>query len=236
MMKTFLQTLLLALSLLFNLFFAGGYLQARRQLEQTAVPAETSTVSDVREALQLDPTQEALFASLHERIQSVREEARTAMMAARTEVSALLDDPSSSPAQIDEAMERMLNIRRSVREDEMTTLREFLDVLSTEQQNAMMQKLIFRDARGERDDRRESRFHRFDRDGDGELSAEERALMRDELRRHHDDFRDRVERHRDMRRRLHERFDANGDGVLDDAEREALTEWRRSQDDQRRGE
>jgi hypothetical protein len=70
-------------------------------------------------------------------------------------------------------------------------------------------------AAGEQAERRERMLERFDTDGDGQLSEDERAEAR-----------------ASMRERMLDRFDANGNGELDDDERAvARQEMRR-----RRGE
>ena len=53
---------------------------------------------------------------------------------------------------------------------------------------------------------------RADTDGDGTLSDEEKAAVKDRLAQHHDGER---------REELKERFDTNGDGTIDESEREA---------------
>ena len=72
-----------------------------------------------------------------------------------------------------------------------------------------------KDARGERPSREEMRV-RFDTDGDGQLSEEERAAMRE--------ARGDGRGERPSREELLERFDADGDGELSEQERAALRE------------
>jgi Ca2+-binding EF-hand superfamily protein len=62
---------------------------------------------------------------------------------------------------------------------------------------------------GEMQKRRQDFMERFDADGDGELSEEERQAVRDYFRQR---------REEQMQRRLVERFDADGDGVLNEEE------------------
>lgn len=69
--------------------------------------------------------------------------------------------------------------------------------------------------------RRKEFMDRFDTDGDGELSEEERDVMREEMR---------ARRQEMMLERMTERFDADGDGVLNEEEKlnaEAELEARR---------
>lgn len=81
----------------------------------------------------------------------------------------------------------------------------------------------------------ESRLAKFDTDGDGSLSDEERRAMMENMRR---EWESRMDKNGDgvvdenerldamlespRGRRMIERFDANGDGMLDDAERQAI--------------
>ncbi|MCA9297387.1 MAG: periplasmic heavy metal sensor, partial [Phycisphaerales bacterium] len=221
-------TLVFALSLLFNLFFAIGYAQARRQAASTSVPAEKTPVGvQVSEALELDQPQEEVYQSLRQRLRAVREDTMADMRAVQEELAAALQDPNPDRERMQQAMDRIDAMGRALREAEIQTLREFLDVLNTEQQNALLARLMFNPRRGGGRESTESLRRSFDADGDGTLSDEEWSNLHRDMQRRHQERKERFEAQREAWKNMHAKFDANGDGELDDAEMQALREWRR---------
>jgi Spy/CpxP family protein refolding chaperone len=218
-------TLLFALSLLFNLFFAIGYVQAQRQAN--AGPSEKTPVAvQVSEALELDEPQEEVYQSLRQRLRAVRDDTMADMRAVQEELAAAIQDPNPDRERMQQAMDRIDAMGRALREAEIQTLREFLDVLDTEQQNALLARLMFNPRRGGREST-ESLRRSFDGDGDGQLSDEEWSNLHRDMQRRHQERKERFEAHREAWRDMHAKFDANGDGELDEDEMKALRAWRR---------
>ena len=71
------------------------------------------------------------------------------------------------------------------------------------------------DGKGERPDR-EQMMKKYDKDGDGQLSEEERAALRADMGKHHGK--------RPSHEEIKKKFDVDGDGELNEEERAAMHE------------
>jgi len=170
--------ILLVLSLLFNVFYAGGAIQAEG--ERKVVSAETGVVDKVAERLDLDAAQRQAFLDLKrsgeeqaERLQGDLAEARQQLLAALG--ARTLDQEGLAELQEFEARQR-LEHRLQMGE----RLRQFMDLLTAEQRRQMAEMLQER-LQGTPPGR--FLMRRWDADKDGRLSDEERAAARQGFRR-----------------------------------------------------
>ncbi len=205
--------LVLALSVLFNVFFAVGYVQARAQAAQAAGNGSVRRVAD---ELGLDEGQRAVLAELRS---ALREESAfygDAISLARQEIAQELARPEPDLARVGELVSRGAKLEQERSAAQARRFNEFLGVLSPPQCRALGRSL------GRWPHRRGGPpppEQRFDANHDGVLDEQERAAARQAIEAH------RAERER-RRAEFLERFDTNGDGRLDEAERAALREWR----------
>ncbi|MHC4948307.1 MAG: periplasmic heavy metal sensor [Planctomycetota bacterium] len=205
--------LLLAVSILFNVFFAAGYVAARAEAPEE--PGADPIVRSVTDELELDEQQAQAFARLrseHEREASVYMEGQgLARQSLLEELSR--DEPDLE--KVREIVERSAELHRERRLAETRRFSEFLGVLSPRQCRILSER-VRGPGRGGPPWRK--RLERFDRDGDGELDEQERA----EAQAHVEEWR---RRRHERHEALLERFDTNGDGRLDLDERRAARAW-----------
>ena len=209
-MKTHLVWLVLAVSVLFNLFFAVGFMKARAQARRAEVPRR------VVEALDLDDTQAAVFASLRSSVQDETAVYGDAVALAQQELVEELGREQPDLERVGAIVTRTLDLDQARRRAGARRFNEFVGVLSPQQ----CRKLSGEFRQGPRGRRRFEMIKRFDADGDGTLDAQEREAARV--------FIDARREGREKRRQeLMERFDANQDGNLDPDERAAARDWMR---------
>ncbi len=206
----------LALSLLFNIFFAAGYMQARAQAERA--DRSNGIPQLVAEELNLDDAQAALFSRLRS---SMKDEAAVIEDAIALGQQELVDELGKETPDLDGVralVARSADLHQQRRAAGAERFSQFLSALTPEQCRMMSRKLHHGRWKG----RSFRMLERFDADGDGALNDEERAAAQE--------FIDARRRERDQRRsELHERFDEDQDGQLDPQERKAMWEWMRSQ-------
>lgn len=216
--------ILLALSLLFNFFFAGGFLHARDEWQPPET--ETEAVDLVSDRLELDEDQRRTLAELrrdaHERARRIRE----SIAQARQELWADINGGTVDRDRLNEVIEFEAEQRRQLKLLAGEHFRRFLGVLRPEQRRKMGQLLRRRAAARWRD----AWPRQFDADGDGRLDEQEKAAAHKAYERRMDQFR---RRHHD---RLLERFDTDGDGRLSEAERAEAREFFRTRRPGRRPE
>jgi Spy/CpxP family protein refolding chaperone len=215
----------LVLSLLFNAFFAVGYVKAQRALAATTVepPAEPAAIASsemarrVARELSLDERQAAVFERLHAGLEDDVAVFRDAIETTERELRTLLDEPAPDPERVRVLMERRAELEQQRRLAATDRFGEFIGVLTPEQCRRLAHRM-FRE--GDRHGRKRERLlKRFDANEDGELDETERAEAEAFM----------AEQHQQRRRRFEEmraRFDADGDGELSPEEREAMRQWR----------
>jgi Ca2+-binding EF-hand superfamily protein len=202
--------MLLALSALFNVFFAAGYVTARSGAGAAAPPADAVVV----ERLGLDEQQATVFRQLRAGMEDDRAFMRDARELARQELAKELALPQPDLERVRAITEAQTELEMRQHEMRSKRFEDFLDVLSKDQCRRLSGLM-----HGDRP-RFGDFLKRFDRDGDGRLSPEEEA----EARAHRDK---RSEEMRDRRRQeMLDRFDKDGDGALSDEEREEARRWR----------
>jgi hypothetical protein len=219
-MKRNLVWLLLALSVLFNVFFMAGYVQARAAARRAA-EAEVLSQRVARE-LALDEGQQAVFAALRSalREETVAYDGEMALL--RQELAAELARQEPDLARVRELVSRGARLEQGRHEARARRFSEFLGTLNPEQCRRLGHRLGPEGRRG--GGVPPWVLEEFDADRDGALSETERAEAGRFLEAR------RQEREK-KRAELLQRFDRDGDGRLNEQEREALRRWREAQPD-----
>lgn len=210
--------LALALSLLFNVFFAAGYLKSRAEAATTDPTGPTRVV----EALGLDGAQAAEFSRLQSEMEEDLAGLDGAMAVARQNLLAELDKQSPDLDRLRVIVNQTAELHQQRRAAGAQRLNDFLGMLSPEQRQRLSRQLD----RHPQSERVRRRLRRFDADGDGRLDADERAEAEQffELKR---------QEHQRKRQEMQRLFDVDGDGALDAEEAEALREHRRREVEKR---
>jgi Spy/CpxP family protein refolding chaperone len=205
--------LALALSLLFNVFFAAGYLMARSATgDETAVPGQ------VTKALDLDDAQTAEFEHLRATYHTERAVWDEQFMDLAAQLTTELARDEPNPEKLREILSRRADLEGERHRARAQHFSNFISTLDPEQCRRLAERMQH-EVQGHRR-RRFDQLRRFDENGDGELDEAERRAARAAMERNRGDWQ------REHQERT-ERFDANGDGELDDEEREAMRTWMR---------
>jgi len=208
---------LLTLSITFNVFFAGGFLQA-----QYAAPKSEArgTVSLVADRLGLSEEQKQAFARLREDMAARGRQTREATAAARQELWSHMSTGAAEPRKVRDLMEFEADQNRQLRLQMLDHVRQFMQMLTPDQRAAVLkafQKRGFAVPGGQRP------FDRPEATSGGKAGDPQHATMRDR-------FQSRWSEWQHSRQRLLERFDTDGDGKLGDQERaeamKAMQEWK----------
>ena len=207
-MKTHLVWLVLAVSVLFNVFFAVGFMKARDEARRADVPRR------VADALKLDEKQAAVFASLRSGVQDEIAVYDDTIALAQQELVEELGREQPDLERVGAIVARKVDLDQARRLAGARRFNEFVGVLSPQQCRELSRE--FR--QGPRGRRRFEMIKRFDADGDGTLDAQERQAAREFIEAR------RGEREK-RRQELMERFDENQDGNLDPDERAAARDW-----------
>ncbi len=220
----------LALSVLFNVFFAAGYIRAT---SNTSDIATTTTDGDdapqtrqIENELNLTPDQQLAFdearLAASEDLQAIQDR----MTLARQSIIAELQRPDPQLERLMGAVREEAELYGQKRLVEIERLNSFLQTLSP-QQSEKLGGLISQRARGL--DRHRRIIEQFDADGDGVLDAAEREKAETAMREHR---REREQRHQErserFRRAVEEKrreFDTDGDGQLNATEEQAFRTW-----------
>ena len=230
---------LLAISIIFNFAFAGGFLQARSELQ--TVSAEPASRTDmVADQLKLDESQRKVYTDLRTKAQDAAQQQRKTIALARQELWSQMSDPKATPEQIRAAQQKLSELHQEYRKQMGSRFREFVSVLKPGQRETLTDKM-----------RKSEKHHRggkyllekFDRNRDGRLDEKERAEARrviySRMRQHprgrsgshggrhptwNPSSRD-PQRMEAMRKRMLEMFDKDGDGKLSEDEKSA---WRKA--------
>lgn len=172
MMRT-LPWVLLAISIIFNFTFAGGFLLARSDEQVAGAPeAGTNLVAD---EFDLTEDQKKVFARLRGEAQTRAKEMRQSLLLARQDLRSEISSDSPDPQRVSETQDRLAELYRDYRRESSEHLRQFLEVLGPEQRKAVMERIRRREHsyRGGR-----GLLERFDTNRDGKLDEAERSRAR----------------------------------------------------------
>ena len=225
-MMRFVLGFALALSLLFNVFFAVGYMRAQAAV-RLANGESNGVTRDVARELELDDDQRVVFRELRTRLRQETAIFDDGIASARAELAAEMQQPEPDPIRLDSISHRIAELHGQRDAVKLHTFREFADVLSPEQRQRIMRHMHRRPGGGpdgRRPHGKEKMLRRFDANGDGVLDEDEKAKAREAIRQRHL-----------RRQKMLERFDVNGDGRLDEDERSKMPEEFRRRRGGRRG-
>ena len=214
-MNRHLAWLILALSLLFNVFFVVGFMQARAQLAR--VESQNGASRLVADELNLDDEQAAVFGRLRSGLREEMADYRQEIALVQAELVAELANENPDLDRVRALVARKSDLHRQRRLAGSQRFQEFLGLLSPEQCRRLSRRMHHGPPGGPR---QRHMLKRFDANADGVLDEEERAAA--------EAF---IEGRRQERRRRHaearQGFDTDGDGRLDPQEEEAFREWMR---------
>jgi len=211
-MKVPLLSALLALSVIFNIFFIAGAMQPNRPEDPIA------SITRVANELSLDQQQadrlSELRASFREETALVREELHEVHDA----IGAEMASESPDGTKLRTLMQREAALIGERRAAAQQHFGHFAELLTPEQRHHLGRRM--HPEHGRRDHRADPPYvaDRFDADGDGVLNESERAEARKsvEIRRN---------QQATWRAEMRQKFDENQDGRLDANEREAMRAW-----------
>jgi hypothetical protein len=224
-MKTGILILLLAMSLLFNVFFAAGFLRARHEAKLAGSHADPAARQVVSE-LNLDAPQQAAFEQLRSSMREEQEVYAGSMSLLRAELLDELKRDQPDLEKVRSLVSREAELMRQRREAESGRFSTFVGMLNPDQCRRLSARIGGRGPWGRPPGEsphdgsgREAIMRQFDANQDGQLSPDEKMHAKDAL--------DRM-RHEFERRREEwqlERFDRDGDGKLSDDEKNAMRRW-----------
>lgn len=211
-MRTRILIALLALSVVFNIFFIAGALRPQR-------PNDTGTaITQVANELSLDTKQADRLAELRASFQDDTALIRAELHEVHDAISAEMASDEPDGAALRELMAREADLVSQRRQAAQQHFGHFVDLLTPEQRLDLGRRMHPEHRHTDRPHDPPHVIQRFDADGDGTLSKSER----DEAHRS-------VERRREQqaswRAELRKKFDENQDGQLDAEERETMRSW-----------
>ncbi len=202
---------ILALSLLFNVFFVAGAWRVRGEASNG-----DRVTNLVAADLDLDEPQAALFAELRKGVEADQETYEEGIALLHQQLITELSRDEPNLQGVRDLVDQEADLRQQRSRGRSERFNDFVRMLSPEQ----CRKLSSRVGHSRRGRARwQQMLQKFDTDGDGQLNDEERAAAEEHIK-------ERRRHHEQRRREMLERFDANGDGQLDEAERGAMRrEW-----------
>lgn len=240
-MKRNLLILLLAMSVLFNLFFAAGFVRARSAWKKASV-GDPEAVQVARD-LNLDEGQRAAFEELRSTMRAEQAMFAESLALVRQELAQELGREQPDLEKVRSIVSRESELISQRRQAETGRFSAFVGLLNPDQCRKLSERFRGRGPwrgppapgsgpgagagpglgsgpdrpPGGPDGRGRSPLERFDANHDGQLDDEERAAA-------HLAMQDRIRRERHRQEEMFDRFDADDDGKLD---REELGAWMR---------
>jgi len=210
-------TFLLCCSVLFNVFFLIGALQWRP--DSPSANPRMATLNHVVAEMELDEEQRKAFETMRSGFESESAVINHRIETTRSSIAAALAAETPDLEQIDALIRQEATLQHERRRAGSERFEAFLTLLNQDQRHALGQRMkSFRPKRGEGGHRM---LEQFDKDRDGQLSADEQQEA--------NEFTERRRRERDEKRnKLHDRFDDDGDGFLSPQEEEQMQEFLRS--------
>lgn len=237
----------------FNLMFIGGYAYQNYVAPSPAAPdgpgtievspqPESSVVDDLN--LHLNAQQKEAIGEVQSQLQQEQASTQQNMYLTKQALWQEMSRPEPDQQRISELNQEVRDLHQQLREQQSQQFNEFMNTLNPEQRQAVVNRAK------KQQEKRYGHFHRkvmekFDANGDGQLSEEERRSARQKMMKHHKKrLDDTVEKFRtpensdaldqmnhdqkkefvrdQMRKKMLEKYDSNGDGKLDDAEKRKL--------------
>ncbi|MDG2291063.1 MAG: periplasmic heavy metal sensor [Phycisphaerales bacterium] len=210
-------TFLLCCSVLFNVFFLIGALQWLPA--SPSVNPRMATLNRVVAEMELDEEQRKAFEAMRSEFESESAVINHRIETTQSSIAAALATETPDMEQIDALIRQEATLQHERRRAGSERFEAFLALLNQEQRHALGQRMkTWRSKRGEDGHRM---LEQFDKDRDGQLSADEQQEA--------NAFTERRRRERDEKRnQLHDRFDDDGDGFLSPQEEEQMQEFLRS--------
>jgi len=196
---------LLAMSLLFNVFFLAGYMRATTRVSTIDTSEGAARLAAVE--LGLDKEQAAVFSGLRTEMQEDNLAYADALALAEQEFYGSLDGEDPDPAAVASLIEREMELHRQMRETAMRRVERFARMLSPEQRKALFGKVRGRfSGRGQR----RRIMERFDVNRNGTLDPDEKVAADAHIAQ--------------MMERMRSRLDRNGNGIIEPEEKQAARE------------
>jgi len=217
-MKIRILIALLALSVIFNIFFVAGAIQKNRPRPKDPV----AEITRVANELSLDDQQASRLEELRASYRADTELIRGELHEVRDAIGAEMASDTPDGTALRTLMERESTLIAKRREAAQQHFGHFVDLLTPEQRHDLGRRMHPPHGHGQGKDRSDRppalALERFDADGDGKLDASEReeAQRTVELRRGQQST---------WREEMRVKFDEDQDGHLDAAEREKMRAW-----------
>jgi Spy/CpxP family protein refolding chaperone len=216
-MTSKLPLVLLGLSITFNVFFAGGFLQAQYASPKPEI-AERSRL--VAEQLGLSEEQKQTFARLREDVAARMRQTREATAEARRELWSQVSSGSTDSRKVRDLIEFEADQNRQLHLQMLDDWRQFLQTLTAEQHEKVLK--IFQ-GRGIPAPGAQRPAEHPDATAGAKAGEPQRGTIRERFQSRWNDW-------QHSRQRWIERLDTDGDGKLSEQERaeamKTLQEWR----------
>ncbi|MEW6356151.1 MAG: Spy/CpxP family protein refolding chaperone [Planctomycetota bacterium] len=179
-----LASVVLLVSLVFNVAFVVGYLVSRSTPETLATAEKVTEV--VADDLALDPAQREKFAALYKKSQDDGAKLQEAIRMTRESLTAELSSPSPDPERVRTLQGELPELYRAYREASLKHYKEFMETLTPEQRRQAAERIEQQEKHHWRRPHHPpwmqgKPLERFDADGDGQLNEEERAKARESV-------------------------------------------------------
>ena len=217
---------LLAVSVIFNFTFAGGFLQARS--EALNAQTERTKPQALADELDLPEKQKETYTSLRARANDRATQLREAILLARQDLWAQIRGASPDREKIQQTQKRLGELYQEYRELAGDHLQEFLSVLRPDQRQMVIDKIRSHDRHHHGDS---SFWSRFDTNKDGKLDDAERKKAHETMMKSGPSrWRGRPRgpsSPRTMPAETMQKYDTNKDGKLDKDEQARMREGMR---------